>query len=306
MRVAGFLLLLALCACGAQDRVLFVTTASIGLNLDSKPATTSIGYDRTEGFIGPRYENGALPPVYALIETGGTILQPKIRQVYATGPAAIKAVSDPAEAPRPMDLTGAKKMVFFGTTTTLGAKATFAVAETGVPAPYPDSFVFGYKRREFSLIPLGGRGDDPREFYPSVIGAIDTATVVPSQIGTGLTSRQFFATGEAAEVLAATNLDVRRAFGAIAGEAIAAGKETRAIANVQLDKILQFVAPGGAINPPVLARLIEDANAAVPPAVPGDLPGALRAADAAGVRRLLANNEAALRGLYAALPTNAQ
>ena len=40
-----------------------------------------------------------------------------------------------------------KRLVFFGTSTTLGLKAGFS------GDGYPDSLTFGYKRKEFSFIP---------------------------------------------------------------------------------------------------------------------------------------------------------
>ena len=85
----------ALTGCTTPDAVLFVTDTSIGINVESKPPTVSVAYDRTEGFVGPRYDNGAIPPVVASLQTGGNVFNPKIRQVYATGTAAVRAVGTP-------------------------------------------------------------------------------------------------------------------------------------------------------------------------------------------------------------------
>ena len=122
------ILMTLIAGCSNPDSVMFVTNTSIGLDLDAQPTTASIGYSRVEGYVGPRYDNGALPPVVASLETGGGIINPSIRQVYATGAAAAKAVSTPHAQDGPATLSGdpsKKKLVFFGTTTTIGVKATF-------------------------------------------------------------------------------------------------------------------------------------------------------------------------------------
>jgi len=78
----------ALAGCNDPNTVLFVTNSSLGINFDSKPATASIAYDRVEGFIGPRFENGGAPPAVASMQTDGNIFNPTVRQTYATGAAA--------------------------------------------------------------------------------------------------------------------------------------------------------------------------------------------------------------------------
>src|SRR5712671_1370068 len=148
-----FVLLLA--GCADVNSVLFVTDSSLGINVEGKPPTVSIAYDRTEGYFAPRYENGAVPPVVASIGVGGSIFSPRVRQVYATGAAAVKAVKTPNAEDGPKQLTGdlaKRRLAFFGTSTTTGAKIGF----TG-DGP-PDSFVFGYRRKEMSYLPLGCKG----------------------------------------------------------------------------------------------------------------------------------------------------
>ena len=203
--------------CATPDSVLFVTDSSIGFNVDNKPPTVSIAYDRIEGYIAPRYENGALPPVVASIETGGSVFNPKIRQVYATGAAAVKAVGTRGAQDGPIVLSGdaaQKRLVFFGTTTTLGLKAGFS------GDGYPDSLTFGYKRKEFSFIPLASMTTNgvKTDVYPAVLASIDTTITATSPKDTGLTSKQFFATGQAAETLA-RNPAVSGAFKKIADRA---------------------------------------------------------------------------------------
>ena len=171
--------MLVLAGCATTDDVLFVTKTSLGIDFDSKPASASIAYDRTEGYIAPRYDNGEIPPVVASIKSDAKIFNPKISQVYATGDAAVIAVSEcpkvtlaaldpkgPTDTKDGSDkndcpkvtppttpytqkkLKGEKKLMFFGTTTTTGMKVGFTTY-------VPDSFVFGFRRKEYSFIPLG-------------------------------------------------------------------------------------------------------------------------------------------------------
>jgi hypothetical protein len=194
-------LVLALVGCATPDHVLFVTKTSLGIDFDSKPPSASIAYDRIEGYIAPSYDTGEIPPVVASVKSDGAIFNPKIRQVYATGEAA-QIVSIPeipnvtTEAPK---LGGNKKLMFFGTTTTTGLKVDFSTSAV------PDSLTFGFKRKEFSFIPLGTQVDaDGKSYdiYPSVIASFDTAATVSTPGETGLRNAQFFATGQAARFLA--------------------------------------------------------------------------------------------------------
>lgn len=135
-------LLLALAGCASSDHVLFVTKTSVGIDFDSKPGTASLGYERIEGYVAPRYDNGEIAPVVASVKSDGGIFDPRIRQIYATGDAAVVVAGgeDPTDK-RP--LKGERKLMFFGTTATTGMKIGFT---TGLPA----SVVFGFKRKEFS------------------------------------------------------------------------------------------------------------------------------------------------------------
>ncbi|MEI9885546.1 MAG: hypothetical protein WDN08_03450 [Rhizomicrobium sp.] len=220
----GILIALAcvgLAGCVKPDSVLFVTDTSLGINVETKPATVSVAFDRIEGYIAPRYDNGALPPVVASIQTGGTVFNPRIRQVYATGAAAVRAVRTPGAPTGPSDLTGGKQLVFFGTATTVGFKAGF---DTGTPVP--DSLLFGYRRKEFSYIPLGtvtDPGGQQHDTYASALASVDSNTTTTGALsgasGAGLTHAQFIATGLAADTLA-VNPDIQRAFGTVAANAL--------------------------------------------------------------------------------------
>lgn len=201
--VGALVALLLLPACSTTDKAIFVTKTSLTvLDADTSPPDISIAYDRTEGFYGPAYDNGAAAPVTAIIQSDGDLIAPKVRQLYATGNAAeIVAGRSPTDRP---ELTGKRRPMFFGTQTNIGLKLSFASEQ-----PVPTSLSFGYKRKEFSVIPIGtvGEGDAARDHYPSAIASIDnTNTLVAEGAAAAgsaaLNVAQFFATGAAADALA--------------------------------------------------------------------------------------------------------
>jgi hypothetical protein len=209
-RTALAMILLPLCGCGTmKNTAVFITKTSFGLDVDSKPPSASISYDRVEGFYSPRFSNGGLPSVAGAIQTDGSFFDRKIQQVYATGPAA-SIVTDHSVPVKgaPTDLSGEREPMFFGTTTTTGLKVTFeelALSELTV----------GYKRKEVSIIPLGKEsGKDiagtMQYVYPSVIATLDNGYKVKEKAteaafaedGDNFIVAQYFATGLAAENLA--------------------------------------------------------------------------------------------------------
>jgi hypothetical protein len=260
-----------LSGCAKPDSVLFVTNASFGVNVEGKPASASVGYDRTEGYLAPSFPSGAAPPVIASIETGGGLLNPKVRQLYATGAAAVKASGNHNAPDGPTTLEGApaaKRMIFFGTTTSLGMKV--AVDASGTP----DAFTFGYKRKEYSYIPLTKKDANTETYvYPSVLASIDTVTLAaaPATKGSGLTSRQFFATGPAAEALAADTSTIFREItesalsAALTPEqkqkAIETATKTAEAQRNNTTAIMSAVAPGDALDTKRLQDLVKAANA---------------------------------------------
>lgn len=197
------LLLLTACAT-ATDHVIFVTKTSLGLNVDSTPAGASFAYDRVEGFIGPRFEDGSIPPVAGSLSTNGKLFDRDIKQVYATGKAALIATGavkprNPADGAE--DKTPSKEVyrtMFFGTSTVLGLQLGFA--PTGI-----DNMVLGYKRKEISVIPISTTG------FPSVLSMLETDVPAAARADSELGLSQFFATGTAADQLAGLPA-VRRAF----------------------------------------------------------------------------------------------
>lgn len=204
------LALLAGCATGV-DRAVFVTKTSVSiLDVDSTPPGVSIAYDRVEGFIGPAFESGGAPPAIAIIKSDGTVFEPKMRQLYATGNAA-RVVAGVDPKPNEDKLVGTPKLMLFGTNTNIGLKVGIDATTGGFSIP--NNFVFGFRRKEFSMLPLGttktaGTQDDIHT-YPSVLASIDNTvdTKVDStgkSPSGGMTTVQYFATGAAATALANT------------------------------------------------------------------------------------------------------
>ncbi|HEY0412433.1 MAG TPA: hypothetical protein VGD66_04760 [Allosphingosinicella sp.] len=202
------LLLFAFAATAActpmQDHVVFVTKTSLGVDFDAEPPAASIGYDRVEGYLGPRADNGSVPPVLASIQSSGGAFNSDVRQTYATGSAAVavaRGISNTAATPVGSDETiaGGLKLMFFGTSSSVGLKVA------GGPSG-PSSVTFGYKRKEVSVIPLArvptAAGQPQQYRYPAVIASIDTTASAVSATGAKLTNAQFFATGLAAEYYA--------------------------------------------------------------------------------------------------------
>ena len=125
-RLQGLLVLLialVLTACASgPNTVVFVTKTSLGVDVEQTPPTASIAYDRVEGYFGPRYDTGAVPPVVASFTTNGQLLNRDVQQVYATGDAARLLANPAAQVLADPALTGSVKPMFFGTSTTLGVK----------------------------------------------------------------------------------------------------------------------------------------------------------------------------------------
>ena len=276
VHVAAFLAAGLLAGCNDPNTVLFVTNSSLGINFDSKPATANIAYDRVEGFIGPRYPNGGAPPVVASMETDGNIFNPMVRQTYATGAAAVGATEGTVPPEAPKDLAGKsdqKKLMYFGTATTFGLKVGFAVAA----GPVPDSFLFGYRRKEASVIPLAEttQADGTvKAVYPSVLASMEVNVKTAEPQDTGVTTKQFFATGRAAEALS-TNPTVRAAFlikaekAALAGLSEPDAKLARAKATTFLktnadhfDAVVAYLTKDGPYTKEKLGALVEKANSA--------------------------------------------
>ena len=249
----AFALLLAGCA---PNHVLFVTSTSLGFNTDTEPATLSLAYDRTEGYFGPSYENGAIPPVFASLNNEGGFISPKIRQFYATGNAAIIAAGAHPPAGDAPPLSGVRHWAFAGTTTTIGAKVAFM---SGAPA----SANIGYKRKEFSYIAVGSASGV--DAYPSVLFSTAPELSFTSQAGSTYANKQMIATGLAAEALAGQPA-VISTVKAVAAEGVASGMGAT-LGKDQLRRstsIMGIVAPNGALDPAKLQTLADAAKGRCP------------------------------------------
>jgi hypothetical protein len=180
--------LAGLAGCSSSN-VMFVTKTSFGIDVTTQPMAANIGYDRFEGYFGPRFDTGAVPPVAANFETNGELLGRAVRQVYATGEAArmaTRAASAPASSP---ELSGKHKVMAFNTGTTIGLKLGFGVAAT-------DTLTFGYKRSEASIIPV------TNGVFPAVLATLENEHAAKDRESTEFKVQQYFATGDAAVALA--------------------------------------------------------------------------------------------------------
>jgi hypothetical protein len=182
---------LSVAACGGNAA--FVTTTSVGIDLDGNTQNVSLAYRRQEGYIGPTYEDGT-PSVVATLESDGKIFTPKISQAYATGEAAEVAVgvlSHAGETSSSDSADSGSKTMYFGTNTTTGFKLGFVPASA-----IPNELVLGYKRQEASFIPIRG---DEKTYAPTLAFYSMRRT---AERNAGFSDKQFFATGKSAVKLA--------------------------------------------------------------------------------------------------------
>lgn len=237
-----------LAGCASQSRVVFVTATDIDLGYDATLGTTNIGYDRNEFVIGPAYpETGATPPVYGYLKSNLSVFSPEVTQTYATGCAAARVTSDGKKREdttsqktqcvpldNPKRLSGDRKVMFFGTTTNLGLKAQFVGGEA-----VPTHVNFGFKRKEFSIIPLNkDLAPDQEDRYASVLARINFGGAASSNKLTG-GLEQVVATGTAAENLAEDSA-IRNKFKESFGAAAAEGERIESAAP---NKVSPLVAP---------------------------------------------------------------
>lgn len=221
---AGLAGTLALAGCASVDtHATFVTKTSVALiDVDSAPSGVSFGYQRTEGYLGPRLKDGSAVPVIGFIRTNGTLVGRSLQQVYATGCAAevVAQAASAASAPAASACTRTTfqdektRPMMFATGTTLGVG--FSLGEGNAP-----SLTLGYRRKEASIIPV-----DPGAM-PSVLAThgnevqADVAGTRPAgEIGIA----QYFATGRAADALAGRG-EVAQLFRASADSALGAYRQ---------------------------------------------------------------------------------
>jgi hypothetical protein len=207
--VMGLLLpaLLMLACASAPETVVFVTKTSLGVDVEQTPPSASIAYDRVEGYIGPRFDNGSVPPVFSTFATNGKLLGRDVKQLFATGNAA-RLLGDPnAQVKEEPALDGESKPMFFGTSTSVGLKIGFDAANS------TSTFILGYKRKELTVIPA------THGIFPAVLGTLQTDVSAESRADSQFGAGQLFATGSVATALAKRQ-DIRDTFLAHADAAL--------------------------------------------------------------------------------------
>jgi hypothetical protein len=266
--LAAVAVISALCGCATpRDAAFFVTKSSTSIvDADTTPATLSLGYDRIEGYAGPRFTDGSVFPVASAIESRGSGINREIRQVFVAGKAALIATAGTAAEGRPQmeprpekpslaatvetktqppateDTSG--KVMLFGTGTTIGVKLGFAEG-----TPIPNSFTLGYRRKEAAVIPVA-----QGLLETSALGSIGNQTETTAAAGaarstTGFDVQQFFATGNAAENLAALG-SIKSRF---------ADTAEKAIGNVEMFRLEEAKQGRHALDTLVCANRIADA-----------------------------------------------
>lgn len=174
----------------------FVTKTSLAvLDLDTTPVEASIAFGRTEGYVGPRFDDGSVYPVTGFINARGSALKRETQQVFAGGSAAVLVLKG-----MPKELTNTctdgrdRPPLFLATSTSVGLRVGFVEN-----SPLPNSFSFGYRRKEAALVPVD------KNCQPSVLATHDSdagARQATDQPKAQLAITQYFATGAAADVLA--------------------------------------------------------------------------------------------------------
>lgn len=220
--ILAILVAAAVAGCASpKDNVIFVTKTSLSLvDVDGTPPSVTFAYDRVEGYLGPRFDNGAAPPVIAKISTNGDLLGRDVKQYYATGTAANKLAGDNKNKTADDKMEGNRAPMFFGTATTFGVKFGFSVST-------PPDFILGYRRKELSVIPIGTTkvGDKEEHHYPSVIGVFSSDTKAKTRDDSSLGLTQFFATGTAANALVDNASGLKASFQGFATDAVGALKD---------------------------------------------------------------------------------
>jgi len=205
------------CSDLGKKNVFFVTKTSLGVDVDSKPPTIDIGYDRKEGTVAPVFENGQVLSQMAAFSTQQGLINQAAGQSFATGNAAelmskylmsnaalatTDIISiDEVNHTHKLTRKGDAQRYFFGTDTSFGLKVSLGVETGGIP----DSLSLGYKRKEVAYVPLTEESKDSGGVEVSLPSLISTAGFENKVTATdsNLLLRQFFATGAAANYLAA-------------------------------------------------------------------------------------------------------
>lgn len=246
--VYSALRVLVLSVCGAavaactvgKDSVIFTTNTSVAVDVDTKPATLSIAYTRSEAVLGPTLENNAVLPVLSSVGVNAGAFAFGANHSFATGDAAL-VMSDKLTDPDNFDFQANdlnirkidnansslpagfiptkigvedRRRFFFGTQSNLGLAVTWSSLNV------PEAVSLGFKRKELAYVPLiegrvkdaNGRSHQGVQLS-SLLATADAGTRVGNLNDTGMRIGQLFATGKAATYLAGHG-SVRQVLGA--------------------------------------------------------------------------------------------
>ncbi len=200
-----------------KDSLLFVTDTTVGVDLDSVPATMDLAYARNEMVLGPVFEENQVLPVLSSVGVRAGAFDFGANHSFATGDSAVvmaNALTDPGKAdPADYGVRGfqnggiiktslkvdERERLFFGTKTVLGASVQWTSSTV------PDAVNIGFKRKELACVPLiekeTGTPGETEVKLSSLIATADAGVLVGGRTDTGLRVGQLFATGEAATAL---------------------------------------------------------------------------------------------------------
>jgi hypothetical protein len=243
-----------LAGCATQNAV-FVTKTSLSVvDVDTSPVSATIAYDRTEGYIGPRLEDGKVYPVAGYLHTDGGTMARNTQQVFAGGRAAVLVSGGTPDAQVTTTTCGdnrANPPLIFATGTTMGIKVGFADG-----TPLPNSFTLGYRRKEASVVPVS------KDCQPSVLATYDSglaAKAQPTDAKIKATVAQYFATGAAAEALASDPV-VKDLFKTSAKAALDAPGAFTAREGVQTRLALDVITCAGKVPDTNFDRVVNNAE----------------------------------------------
>lgn len=181
------------------------------------PNKVSFSSQRFETAIVPRKANGESHSVYGGMDADVTWFHGHaIKQTFATGEAANLATGVPASPATPTTVNSRAPLIFF-TATTYGLNLS-----AGEQSMAPN-LLLGYRRTEATVIPIPDSSQEVRSVFADIhITTTSNATLVSTNFSTigGVRIRQSFATGKAAESVAASDPEVQEKLNKAAGGAV--------------------------------------------------------------------------------------
>lgn len=232
------------------SRMLFVTKTTAAIEVDTAPPTIQIGIGRLEGEFGPQFEDRKKIPTLASFRfQNDGFFAPFLGSAFTVGDAALAMAalyddetpstgSNKPKWEQRLELikefnsslilsaepkrkkngkledagfmkSGEVRPIFFGTDTSLGLK----VAWSGLTAQIPDTVRFGYVRKELAWVPITYKKVSDTEHVvgaASLLATVDSGVTLDNSPGVNLMYLQYFATGDAATLLALQHV-VRKA-----------------------------------------------------------------------------------------------